>query len=113
MDTLNVYQQDFSAACDLGGVPRHAARVLLTVDSGGGQVCYKAAVNFFRHEDAEDFSIDCDGYFDTALFEGKGRRSKKREAALLSEFRTHADAIAAAQGGSIDWAAPLGAARNG
>lgn len=107
MDAVNIYQEYFAAECLLHEIPRRAVRVMLIADSGGGQVCYQAAVNFFRHEDAEDYAIQCDGYFEQVLYAGKGRRSKKREAELLAHIREYADAIAAAQNGVILWDKPL------
>ncbi|MBR5372092.1 MAG: hypothetical protein IK130_07740 [Oscillospiraceae bacterium] len=103
MDALNLYQEYFAAECTLNEIPRRAVRVMLTAESGGGQICYKAAVNFFRHEDAEDFCIQCDGYFEQVLYQAKGRRSKKREAEYLSHIREYADALASAQNGRILW----------
>jgi len=103
MDALNLYQQYFPAECTVNGILRRAVKVMLTVESGSGQICYKAAVNFFRHEDDEDFCIQCDGYFEQILYQNKGRRSKKREAEYLGKIREYADALAAAQNGTILW----------
>ena len=109
--TVNLWQQDFAAECSVNGIARRAARVMLTADSTGGQVQYDAAVVFFVHADAEDFCINPDGYFSETLFAGKGRRSKKREAALLQELHAAADRIASAQNGRIFWDQPLGPLR--
>ena len=103
MDAVNLYQAYFPAACELTGIPRRAVRVMLIAESAGGQICYKAAVSFFRHEDAEDFCIQGDGYFEQVLYQNKGRRSKKREAEYLADIRKYADALAAAQNGMIFW----------
>ena len=47
------------------------------------------------------------------LYEAKGRRSKKREAALLEGLRGTLDALAAESGGEVFWEKPLIPARFG
>lgn len=107
MDALNIYQEYVPAECVLNDIPRRAVKVMLIAESGGGQICYKAAINFFCHEDAEDFRIQCDGYFEQVLYQAKGRRSKKREAEYLANIRSYADALASAQNGRILWGQTL------
>ena len=113
MNDLHVYQQYFAAECEYNGVPRKAAAVSLTASSGVGQIRYSVQITFFPHEDAEDFCITYDACAEETLYDAKGRRSKKREQALLAELRTHADVLAAKLGGSIYWEQPLSDARRG
>ena len=62
----------------------------------------------------EDYAISYDAAAERTLYEAKGRRSKKREAALLEkELRPTLDALAAELGGAIDWERPLRDARVG
>ena len=113
MPTINVYQQYFAARCTANGVERHAAAVLLVAESEGGHIRYEAAVNFFPHTSADDFAISYDAYYSRVLFDGPGRRSRKREEALLATLRQEIDALAAQAGGNVDWDAPLIEARRG
>ncbi len=113
MKVTDIYRQDFAAACVYNGVARRAARVTLTAASEEGTIRYEAGVTFFPHRDAEDFAISCDAYAAKELYFAKGRRSKKREEALLLELRAHVNEAAASLGGTIDWEKPLGEARRG
>ena len=113
MATINVYQQYFAARCVFNDVERHAASVLLISDSEAGSIRYEATVSFFPHSDPEDFAVSYDAYASQTLYEAAGRRSKKREAALIQSLREHIDELAASLGGSIDWDSPLGEARLG
>ena len=113
MKVINVYDQYFAGACVYNGVERRAAQVMLIATSEEGTVRYEAAVNFFPHRDEEDFAISGDAYASKELYYAKGRRSKKREAALLEAFRAEADALAASLGGAVDWEHPLRDARFG
>ena len=83
MATINVYEQYFAADLVANDVPRRAALVMLISDSEAGQIRYEAAVTFFPHNDEEDYAVSYDAYFSKVLYEAKGRRSKKREQALL------------------------------
>lgn len=113
MKVINVYDQYFSGHCVFNGVERLGAQVMLIATSEEGTIRYEAAVNFFPHRDEEDYAISGDAYLAKELYFAKGRRSKKREAALLEGFRAEADALAAELGGSIDWEHPLRDARYG
>ena len=113
MATIDVYSQYFSAKCEYNGVPRRAAIVSLACTSGGGEVTYEVTVSFFPHQDDTDFAVSYDACAQTIVQQRKGRRSKKREAALLDELRTTADALATSLGGEIHWDAPLREARLG
>ncbi|MBR5093587.1 MAG: hypothetical protein IK095_00695 [Oscillospiraceae bacterium] len=110
---FNVYEQYFAASHPGGGTPRRGARAALVVSTGEGRVRYEAALSFFPHEDAEDFRISYDLSFSRVLYEAKGRRSKKREAALLAGLRETLDALAAEAGGEVYWDRPLIAPRFG
>ena len=111
--TINVYEQYFAAELIANGVPRHAALVMLIADSEAGQIRYEAAVTFFPHNDEEDFAVSYDAYFSQVLYENKGRRSKKREQALLDELRDHINTMAKDAGGEVFWEQPLCEARRG
>ena len=107
MATLNVYEQYFSAEAKFNGVPRHGALVMLIADSEAGNIRYEAAVSFFPHNDEEDFAVSYDAYFSKVLYEAAGRRSKKREQALMEGFRQHIDELAETIGGKVLWDKPL------
>ena len=109
----NVYEQYFAARHPGKGTPRRAVRAALTVSSGEGRVRYAASLSFFPHEDEEDFAVSYDVYTERELFSAPGRRSKKREAALLETLREHADELAASLDGEILWDEPLRDARYG
>lgn len=108
-----VYEQYFEASHPGNGLPRHGARAALTVSTGEGQLRYEAQLSFFPHETAEDFRISYDLCSGKLLYEGKGRRSKKREAALLEGLRETLDALAAESRGEVFWGKPLIPARFG
>ena len=108
---IDFYAQYFAGECVFNGVERHGASVKLTSDSEAGQIRYTVSVSFFPHDDPEDFRISCDAYAERELYRGKGRRSRKREAAFLEDFRAEADAAAAELGGHIHWDEPLNEAR--
>lgn len=111
--TFNVYEQYFAADCVANGVRRHAALVMLIVTSEAGTVRYEAAVSFFPHHDETDFAISYDAYYSAVLYEGKGRRSKKREQFLLEILPQNVDALARKADGVIFWDRPLNEARRG
>jgi hypothetical protein len=113
MKVINVYDQYYSGQCVYNDVERRAAQVMLIATSEEGTIRYEAAVSFFPHQDEEDFAVSGDAYAAKELFFARGRRSKKREAALLEAFRAEADALAASLEGSIDWEHPLRDARYG
>jgi len=86
---------------------------MLVSDSEAGRIRYEAAVSFFPHDSEDDFAVSYDAYFAKVLFEGKGRRSKKREAKLLETFREEIDGLAAEAGGQVFWDKPLRDERRG
>ena len=110
---INVYEQYFEAELIYNDVERRAALVMLIADSEAGQIKSEAAATFFPHRDEEDYAVSYDAYFSKVLFEGKGRRSKKREAQLLEDFRAVIDELVAEQGGQVFWDKPLREARIG
>jgi len=113
MKVINVYDQYFAGTCVYNGVERRGAQVMLIATSEEGTVRYEAAVNFFPHRNEEDFAVSGDAYASKELYFAKGRRSKKREAALMESIRAEADALAVSLGGSVDWEHPLRDARYG
>ena len=86
---------------------------MLISDSEAGQIRYEAAVSFFPHRDEEDFAVSYDAYYSEVLFEGKGRRSKKREAKLLEGFQEVIECLAETTGGKVFFDRPLREARRG
>ena len=110
---INVYEQYFEAELTFEGVERRAALVMLVSDSEAGQIKYEAAATFFPHRDEEDYAVSYDAYFSKVLSEGKGRRSKKREAEYMEGFRAVIDELAAEHGGKVFWDKPLREARLG
>ena len=113
MATINVYEQYFAAEAEYDGVPRHGAKVMLIATSEDGNIRYEAAVTFFPHRDEEDYAVSYDAYFSKVLYEAKGRRSKKREEALMQELQQHIDELAQEAGGAVCWDQPLREARRG
>ena len=105
--TIDVYSQYFEADLVYNEVPRRAAIVKLTSDSEAGQIRYTANVSFFPYRDPEDFAVSYDAYFESVMYEGKGRRSKKREAKLLEGLQAEIDALAEEAGGRVFWDRPL------
>lgn len=113
MATVNVYERYFSAEAEFNGVPRHGALVMLVATSEEGNIRYEAVVTFFPHRDEEDFAVSYDAYLSKVLYEGKGRRSKKREQALLETLPSEIDQLADTIGGKVLWEQPLREARMG
>jgi len=111
MATINVYECYYKASLVVNGDERQGALVMLISTSEEGQIRYEAAVTFFPHRNDEDYAISYDAYFSKVLYEAKGRRSKKRESALLQELQQHIDEIADNAGGKIFWNNPLREAR--
>ena len=108
---INVYERYFKAEAVFSGVPRRGALVMLISDSEAGFITYKAAVTFFPHTDEEDFAVSYDAYFERELYSGKGRRSKKKEAAFLEQLPEAVSLLAAEHGASVLWDEPLTAER--
>jgi len=113
MKVIDVYKQYFAADCIFNTVQRNGVVVTLTATSDSGMIMYEAGISFFPHRDAEDFAISYDAYASKEIYNAKGRRSKKKEAAFMEQLREQADALAAELGGTIFWDNPLGDARLG
>ena len=111
--TINVYERYYAAEAEYNGVPRHAALVMLVATSEEGDIRYEAAVTFFPHNDEEDYAVSYDAYLSKVLYEAKGRRSKKREQALMETFEQEIDQVAETIGGKVLWEQPLREARMG
>ena len=111
--TVNVYEQYFEGDLAANGVQRRGALVMLIADSEAGTIRYEAAVTFFPHRDEEDFAVSYDAFYSAVLFDGPGRRSKKREEKLLLGLRKEIDALAEQAGGAVLWEEPLREARRG
>ena len=112
MAVINVYEQYFACEAEFNGRKRNGVNAMLISDSEAGMITYTAALSFFPHDD-EDFVISYDAYFETVLYQGKGRRSKKKEAAFLESIRETFDAMAKEHDAVIDWNRPLIEARRG
>ena len=110
---INVYSQYFKAEATFSGIERRGALVMLISDSEAGTISYKVGVSFFPHRDDEDFAVSYDAYLEKEIFNAPGRRSKKREAALLDSLRTEIDALSATHDARVDWEHPLNEARMG
>jgi hypothetical protein len=104
---IDVYSQYFKAECEANGVMRRGALVKLTSDSEAGSIRYTVSVTFFPHADDEDYAVSYDAYAERVIFEGRGRRSKKREAAFMKTFRADIDVISEELGGKVLWDEPL------
>ena len=111
--TINVYERYYAAEAGFNGVPRHAALVMLVADSEAGNIRYETAVTFFPHNDEEDYAVSYDAYLSKVLYEAKGRRSKKREGALLENLQDEIDTLAETIGGKVLWEQPLREERRG
>ena len=110
---INVYEQYFEAEATFQGVERKGALVFLISDSENGEITYTAAVTFFPHRDEEDYGVSYDAYFEKVLYSGKGRRSKKREAAYLEELPSIIDELSRENHAKVFWEKPLREARRG
>ena len=110
---INVYEQYFEAEASFQGVERKGALVFLISDSENGEITYTAAVTFFPHRDEEDYGVSYDAYFEKVLYSGKGRRSKKREAAYLEELSSIIDELSKENHAKVFWEKPLREARRG
>ena len=110
---INVYEQYFKADGVFSDVPRKGALVMLISDSEAGFITYKAAVTFFPHVSEKDFAVSYDAYFEKELYSGKGRRSKKKEAAFLDLLQETVGQLAAEHGAVVKWEEPLAPERRG
>ena len=108
--TLTPY---FSADCMYNEVQRRAALVSLTADSEAGHISYTAGVTFFPHTADDDFAVSYDAAGSKVLYDGTGRRSKKREQKLRAGLQSAVDELAVQLGGTVHWDSPLQEARLG
>ena len=86
---------------------------MLIGDSEAGHITYRAAVSFFPHVSEEDYAVSYDAILSRVLYAGKGRRSKKKEAAYMEILRETLDGLAKAEKAKILWDKPLREARFG
>lgn len=113
MYDINVYLRYYRADCVCGGIQRNAALVQMRAVSEEGQLRYDVSVNFIPFTAPDDFTVSYDAVWERTVFERRGRRSKKREAALMESFKQTCDELAASAGGRIFWDQPLTEARLG
>ncbi len=107
MKTVNVYKQYFGGECTYNGRDRHGVQVLFIAESDSGMITYSLSVSFFPHDTDDDYAVSYDAEKSVTLYQGKGRRSKKREAELMKELHETADSLAKELGGEIYWDKPL------
>ena len=107
MKTVNVYKQYFGGECTYNGRDRHGVQVLFIAESDSGMITYSLSVSFFPHDTDDDYAVSYDAEKSVTLYQGKGRRSKKREAELMKELHETADSLAKELGGKIFWDKPL------
>ena len=110
---INVYERYYKANAVFSDVQRNGALIMLISDSEAGSITYKAAVTFFPHRDEEDYAVSYDAWFEKELYSGKGRRSKKKEAAFLEQLQETINEISAENNASVIWGEPLREARRG
>lgn len=113
MKCIDVYERYFEGDGVFNGRKRHAVSVKLIAESDNGNIKYTVSVNFFPHDEEDDFAVSYDAYFDKEIYSGKGRRSKKKESAYLDALTSEADEIAYKNGGKIFWDKPLTDERRG
>lgn len=113
MVSVNVYERYYKAECLYNGVMRCGAKVIMLYESEEGAYSYTAQLIFFPHRDPEDYAVSYDALFTETLMEGKGRRSKKKEAELLKNLEECCDRLAAQAGGTVFWSEPLTDERRG
>lgn len=113
MVSVNVYERYYRAECLYNGVMRYGAKVILLYEAEEGAYSYTAQLIFFPHRDPEDYAVSYDALFTETLLEGKGRRSKKKEAELLAHLQECCDRLAVEAGGTVFWADPLTEERRG
>ena len=110
---VNVYERYYKADAVFSDVQRNGALVMLIIDSEAGNITYKAAVTFFPHRDEEDYAVSYDAYLEKELYSGKGRRSKKKEAAYLEQLQETIDEIVEGHNAKVLWDEPLREERRG
>ena len=113
MKVIDVYRQYFAAECVYNEVERKGALVTLTATSDCGEIKYEVGVAFFPHRDVEDFAVSYDAFASKVIYQARGRRSKKRDEALLAGVKEHANAVAGEVNGTILWEKPLRDAQYG
>ncbi len=103
MDPITIYSAYMRADANVNDMQRNACLVSIICESAGGRVRYLERINFIPFEDEEDFRDTYDAQAETVLFEGKGRRSRRKDEAALAAVSAAGDALAAAFGGKIFW----------
>ena len=87
MDAIDVLDGAYKARAEYNGIKRKGVIVKLTAESVKGVIRYDVNVIFFPYRDPEDFLISYDAVFTKTVYEGKGRRSKKREAEFIARLK--------------------------
>lgn len=111
MKVISVYEQYFGAKYMFEDgedrIEYKGVVVSLVATSDNGHISYEVKLTFFPYQTPDDFVIPFMATNTKIIYDAKGRRSKKREAVLLEEFRAHADELAAQIDGIIYWDKPL------
>ena len=105
------YSQFFEASAIVNGTKRRGALVFLQSDSEAGHIQYTANVTFIPYETKDDFRVAYDGLLTKILYEGKGRRSKKRESEFLKNLHKVIDELCKTTDSHIFWDKALNEAR--
>ncbi len=112
MKVIDVYRQYFAAEGMFNTVKRNGALVTLTCTSDSGQVSYEAGVTFFPFEEGE-FTVSYDACFSEIIYQGAGRRSRKREESLMIQLPEIINKLAQQQDARVFWEKPLREAQYG
>lgn len=112
MKVIDVYRQYFAAEGTFNTVKRNGALVTLTSTSDSGQISYEAGVTFFPFEEGE-FAVSYDACFSEIIYQGAGRRSRKREETLLAQLPAVIDGLAKQHEAAVFWDKPLREAQYG
>ncbi len=113
MKVIDVYRQYFEGECVYADVPRRGALVTFTGESEEGHITYSFAVTFFPYRDPEDFAVSYDAYASEVVYSAPGRRSRKREAEMMTHLRERVDPLAASLNGTVFWDRPIREAQLG
>lgn len=113
MKVISVYEQFFGADYLFEDMNYKGVVTSLVATSDAGHISYEVKITFFPYQSEDDFVIPFMATSTKIIYDAPGRRSKKRETALMEDFRKHADELAGAVNGTIYWDKPLIQARYG
>jgi hypothetical protein len=113
MDAIDVFDGAYRAKANLNNIERKGVIVKLTADGGAGMIRYEVSVIFFPYRDPEDFGITYDAVLTKEIYNGKGRRSKKREEEMVAAIRETAEELILDQDAEIYWDQEIRPVRRG